>query len=123
LERKPSATWDDIVGWAVAHPYISIPVVVLIVAGLLMSLAENFPRFAPVARAIGYILAIIVGGFVFFVWIMPEIDEALFGHSRLENTASIIAILLAFILWALWRVIGVLGQIRAALQQVRPPTD
>jgi hypothetical protein len=114
---------NEIVGWAIAHPYISIPAVVLVVAGLLMNLAENFPRFAPVARAIGYILAIIVGGFVLFVWIMPEIDEAIFGHSRLENTASIIAILLAMILWALWRVIDVLGQIRAAVQQVRPPAD
>jgi hypothetical protein len=119
LERKPSVTWDDIAGWAVAHPYISIPVVVFVVAGLLMNLSENFPRFAPVARGIGWILAILVGGFVLFVWIMPEIDEAIFGHSRLENTASIIAVLLAFILWALWRVIGVLGQIRAALDRDR----
>jgi hypothetical protein len=41
----------------------------------------------------------------------------IFGHSRLENTASIIAVLLALILWALWRVIAVLSQIRAALER------
>jgi hypothetical protein len=110
---------NDIVGWIVAHPFISSAVVILVVAGWLMSLAEHFPRFAPVARAIGYILAIIVGGFVLLVWIMPEIDEAIFGHSRLENTASIIAILLALILWAMWRVIEVLRQIRATLERDR----
>jgi hypothetical protein len=117
LERKPSVTWDDLVEWAVTHPYISAPVAVLIVAGLLICLAEQFPRFAPVARGIGWILAIVVGGLVMFIWIMPKIDEVIFGHSRLENTASIIAVLLALILWALWRVIAVLSQIRAALER------
>jgi hypothetical protein len=64
-------------------------------------------------------LAILIGGFVLFVWIIPDAYEAITAHSRLENTVSVIAILLALILWALWRVIEVLGQIRVALERDR----
>jgi hypothetical protein len=119
LDRKQSVTWDDIVEWAVAHPYISSAVVVFVVAGLLMKLAEEFPRFAPVARGIGYIFAIIVGGLALFLWIIPGFDEALAAHSRLENTASVIAVLLGFILLALWHVIAALDRIRTILERNR----
>ena len=119
MERKPGVTWDDILGWAVAHPYISSAAVLFFVIGLLTYLAEQFPRFAPVVRVIGWIFVIIVGGLVLFFWIMPGIDEAIAARSRVENTASVIVVLLGLILWALWRVIEVLTQIRAALERNR----
>ena len=119
MDQKASLTWDDINGWAFNHPYISIAAVVFIAAGLLINLAEKFPRFAPIARGIGWIFASLVGGLVLFIWIIPAIDEAIAAHSRLENTASIIAILLAFILLVLLHVIWALYQIHAALERNR----
>jgi CBS domain containing-hemolysin-like protein len=110
-------TWNDIVEWAIAHPYISTPVVVLVIAGLLMKLAEQFPRLVPVMRVVGVIFAILVGSLILFVWIIPGIYEATAAHSRLENAASIMIILLAFILLALFHVVQVLDQIRKALEQ------
>ena len=89
MERKASVTWDDIAGWAVDHPYISFAAVVFLVVGLLTSLVDQFPRFEPVARVIGYI-AILVGGLVLFIWIIPALYEAITAHSRLENTAIVI---------------------------------
>ena len=119
MERQSILTWDDIIAWLINHPYISFAGAVFLLVGAVGSLVEKFPSLGPVARVLGYGLAIIVGGFAFFFWLVPDVYNAVSSHSRLENTANIIVILLVLILAALWRAIEILKAISRALTHGR----
>lgn len=116
MDRNARLTWDDILGWAIEHPIITAIAVVFVAIGLLSSLAERFPRLAPIVRVVGWTFAIIIGASVLFFWIVPSFSEGIATRSRLENTAIVIVVLLGLILWTLWRVIEVLQRIRLSLE-------